>query len=185
MHSIETRTLQSPVTPPMLRGSAYHLGIPLMHGLLRTSCCLVALGLSSALPAASIYRCADSQGHVSFSDQACPPGAAQNALSPQINSLPPPKPPRPDRRTDKSGLVIGSSQSETPCGVLLTSQQKRTARIRQQVLAGMNQQDIESAFGTPDKISRNNNQTRYHYRDAKGNTRQVVFDEAGCVKAKP
>jgi hypothetical protein len=156
-----------------------------MHGLLRISCCLLALGLYSALPAASIYRCADSQGHVSFSDQACPPGAAQKALSPQVNSLPPPASAAPDRRTSQPGLVIGSSPSESPCGVSLTSQQKRTARIREQVLAGMNQQDIESTFGTPEKITRNNNHTRYHYRDAKGNTRQVEFDEKGCVKAKP
>ncbi len=155
-----------------------------MLGLLRTGCCLLALGLSSAVPAASIYRCVDPQGHVSFSDQACPTEQTQMTVSPQVNSLPPP-PALPSRLSGQSGQVIGSSQAESPCGASLASQQKRTARIRQQVVSGMNQQDIESAFGTPDKISRNNNQTRYHYRNAKGNTRQVVFDEAGCVKAKP
>ena len=155
-----------------------------MHGLLRAGYCLLALSLPCALSAASVYRCTDTQGHTHFSDQACPPGQAQQTLAPRVNSIPPPqekaKPPAHQRN-----LVNGSPTPSAACGRPLNSQEKRTALIRRQVLSGMTRQDIESAFGKPDRITSRNNQTRYEYRDTQGNTRQVVFDEAGCVKARP
>jgi hypothetical protein len=48
----------------------------------------------------------------------------------------------------------------------------------------MTRADVESILGKPDRVSSQNGQTRYRYRDRQGNSRSVSFDEAGCVKGK-
>ncbi len=53
-----------------------------------------------------------------------------------------------------------------------------------QAPAGMTQRDVESMLGKPDKIARKNAEVRYVYKDRKGNSSQVTFDENGCVKGK-
>jgi hypothetical protein len=56
--------------------------------------------------------------------------------------------------------------------------------INHQVRSGMPLKDVESALGKPDKISSQNGLLRYLYRDKDGNTKQVSFDENGCVRGK-
>ena len=47
--------------------------------------------------------------------------------------------------------IVG--QSEDKCGNLISARERREAIINQRIVAGMSQQDVESALGKPDKIS--------------------------------
>jgi len=58
------------------------------------------------------------------------------------------------------------------------------AIINPRVVAGMSQQDVESALGKPDKISIRNSATSYRYDTQRGHSAQVEFDERGCTKGK-
>lgn len=78
--------------------------------------------------------------------------------------------------------VVG--QSEDKCGNLIDAKQRREAIINQRVVAGMTQQDVESALGKPDKISIRNSATSYRYDLKRGRSAHVEFDEKGCVKGK-
>ncbi|MGE1177663.1 cell envelope protein SmpA [Pseudomonas sp. BW7P1] len=70
------------------------------------------------------------------------------------------------------------------CGDLIDARQKREAIINQRIIAGMNQQDVESALGKPDKISIRNSSTSYSYNLKRGRSAQIDFDEKGCVTGK-
>jgi len=78
--------------------------------------------------------------------------------------------------------VVGHTQDK--CGNLVDARQKREAIINQRIIAGMNQQDVESALGKPDKISIRNSATSYRYNLKRGRSAQVDFDEKGCVTGK-
>ncbi|MVV50292.1 cell envelope protein SmpA [Pseudomonas sp. PB120] len=76
--------------------------------------------------------------------------------------------------------VVG--QSEDKCGNLISARERREAIINQRIVAGMSQQDVESALGKPDKISIRNSATSYRYDTKRGRSAQVEFDERGCTK---
>jgi len=78
--------------------------------------------------------------------------------------------------------VIG--HAEDKCGNLIDNRQRREAIINRRVVAGMSQQDVESALGKPDKVSIRTSTTRYSYNFKRGHSAQIDFDERGCVKAK-
>lgn len=78
--------------------------------------------------------------------------------------------------------VVGRTQDK--CGDLIDARQKREAIINQRIIAGMSQQDVESALGKPDKISIRNSATTYRYDLKRGRSAQVDFDEKGCVTGK-
>ncbi len=79
--------------------------------------------------------------------------------------------------------VVG--QAVDKCGNLITPAQRREAIINQRVIAGMSQQDVESALGKPDKISIRNSATSYRYDTKRGRSANIEFDERGCTKEKP
>lgn len=163
-----------------------------MHGLRRAAFCAILL-CPTPLLASTVFRCEDANGHVTFTLQGCP-SEQQQYLQDAHNATPgsgkpiplAKKParsaPRTATETSRELVVVGEQQDG--CGNLISGSQRRTAMIKQQIRSGMTRTDVESALGTPDRISRQNGQTRYHYRDQQGNSRQVSFDEAGCVKGK-
>ncbi|MCU1773580.1 cell envelope protein SmpA [Pseudomonas sp. 13B_3.2_Bac1] len=73
---------------------------------------------------------------------------------------------------------------EDKCGNLINARQRRAAIINQRVIAGMSQQDVESALGKPDKVNIRTSTTSYRYDLKRGRSAQVDFDEKGCVKGK-
>ncbi len=91
-------------------------------------------------------------------------------------------PPKKNNGNEKKLTVVGSQQDG--CGNLVIGSKRRTVMIRKQIRKGMPRRDVESMLGKPDKVTTHNGETRYHYSNAKGNKRQVTFDEAGCVKGK-
>ncbi|MFB8829377.1 hypothetical protein ACE0DR_08325 [Azotobacter sp. CWF10] len=78
--------------------------------------------------------------------------------------------------------IVG--QQEDGCGNRITGRERREAMLKKQMRSGMPRSDVESALGKPDRISSRNGRTSYHYRDNKGNTRQINFDEHGCISIK-
>lgn len=151
------------------------------------------LPLIAFLPNASgatVLRCEDAQGHITFTLHGC---SSSQTEQQQTAHNPPPggnkivpmtgKAPRTKSKPERIRFA-STGQREDGCGNKITGQQRRQAIIRQTPQAGMTQSDVESALGKPDRTSQNNGQTRYHYKDRDGNTRQVSFDEHGCVKGK-
>ncbi len=163
-----------------------------MHRLYCAAFCATLLypGWSQAT---TVYRCEDGNGHSTFTLQGCPEEQEQylqNADNPTPSSgkaVPLAKTAGRRRTaagtaTDSRLVVVG--EREDGCGNRVTGRARRDAMIKQRIRSGMTRADVESSLGKPDTISSQNGQTRYHYRDRQGNSRQVSFDEAGCVKGK-
>ena len=166
-----------------------------MHGLriLTIASCLTCC--SAHLGATTVFCCEDGNGHITFTQQGCPPQQnqdLQDAHNPTPGTGKPvamatnPKPAKRNKdgtKPSKGSIVVGEHQDG--CGNRVTGAERRTAMIRDEARAGMTKADVESALGKPDKVTSQNGHTRYHYKDAQGNRRQVSFDQAGCVKGKP
>lgn len=154
--------------------------------------CIISLYPITSLSAATVFRCEDASGHVTFTFHGCPTDQLQQ-LQDARNHTPSsgetiplantstPEGTRPRTREHVTTLTVVGERKDG-CGDLLTGSARREAMVKQQVRSGMTQSDVESMFGKPDRISSRNGDTRWHYQDRKGNTRQVAFDEAGCVK---
>lgn len=162
-----------------------------MHGLHRVAFCAILL-CPPPLPASTVFRCEDASGHVTFTLQGCPVEQVQylqDADNPTPGSGKPTPLAKPSKSSrgkaaKKTSALVVVGKQEDGCGNLVTGRERRTAIIKQQIRSGMHRSDVESSLGMPDRISSQNGQTRYHYRDQQGNSRQVSFDEAGCVKGK-
>ncbi len=161
---------------------------------MKTLAAATGLALSICLSpasAASVYRCSDGQGHVTFTRHGCP--ANEHTQRQDATNQPPgsgravplakPAARRRDRRqADDSLTVVG--EREDGCGNRLTPRERRSAIIAQRVRPGMTRADVESTFGKPDAISSRNGQLQYRYSNDKDRSRTVNFDEQGCVRGK-
>lgn len=166
-----------------------------MHRIYGISCCvLFVLWVNQSLQAATFFRCEDKQGHITFTLQGCPTDqllAVQSAENPPPGSGKPVVMAQPNRpvvaKTSKPKpareLTVVAEQQDG-CGNRVIGSQRRSAIIRQQVLAGMTQTDVESALGKPDTLSMVNGETQYVYAEDNGTRRKVSFDQSGCVKNK-
>ncbi|CAD5108584.1 DUF4124 domain-containing protein [Zestomonas carbonaria] len=160
-------------------------------------CATLLCSFLVAAPATAntVFRCEDARGHVTFTQHGCSAGQnqlLQDARNPTPGSgkpVPMAKSAGHERKTasraaehHKEPVVV--AERHDGCGNRVTGSARRTAIIQQQVRAGMTRADVESALGKPDRISSQDGRTRYHYRDNDGNSRQVSFDENGCVRGK-
>src|SRR5690606_12683414 len=146
---------------------------------------LICAGLCASLlypaagaEAATVLRCEDASGHVTYTLHGCP-GDASQALQAAYTPTPGKgkavllaKPGKArgrakNREAESPSLVVVGAKQDG-CGNKRTSSERRRAVIRQQIRGGMTQRDVESALGEPDKVTRNDGQTRYHYADEKG-----------------
>ena len=139
----------------------------------------------------TVHRCENIAGHVTFTTLSCAPDedlSLQQIHPYHPGTFAPLLPEAAHRQTAgnktsrKEAAVIG--QSEDRCGNLISAGQRRTAIMDRRVIAGMSQQDVESALGKPDSIKVRNSSTRYTYKTKKGRSAEIVFDERGCVKGK-
>lgn len=154
--------------------------------LLTTLLCLPIM-----LLAATVHRCEAPDGGITFTTMSCKaneslslqtahpfmPGITY-AIMPEATTQQTPG----ANANRREPTVVG--QSEDKCGNLINAKQRREAIINQRVIAGMTQQDVESALGKPDKISIRNSATSYRYDLKRGRSAHVEFDEKGCVKGK-
>ncbi|MCQ4296382.1 DUF4124 domain-containing protein [Pseudomonas stutzeri] len=148
------------------------------------------LATTSAFPA-SVFRCVDQSGHVTFSQQGCPEEQSQNrhfAANPTPGSgkavpMAPPRTRREANLKEIDSLAI-VAEREDGCGNRVTGSDRRSAIISKQIRAGMTRSDVESALGRPENITSSNGRDRLRFRDGAGQVRTVSFDEHGCVLGK-
>ncbi|EJM47761.1 hypothetical protein [Pseudomonas sp. GM48] len=155
---------------------------------------LLLLTLLSPLPlalATTVHRCEAANGRITFTTLSC--AAGESASLQDVRTFTPGStialmPEAEPRET--SGMIIKRreptvvGQTQDKCGNLISARERRDAIINQRVIAGMSQQDVESALGKPDKISIRNSTTSYRYDTQRGRSAQVEFDEKGCTKGK-
>lgn len=165
-----------------------------MQGLLRVAFCASLLYSSNPTLAANVYRCEDGNGHITYTLQGCATNQqlqVQNADNPRPGNGKPvplakskkqPRRSKAHKSQEQQLVVVGEHQDG--CGNQLTGSARRSAMISHRVRGGMTLKDVESALGKPDKITSQNGQMRYLYRDKEGNSKQVSFDENGCVRSK-
>lgn len=161
---------------------------------MKTLAAATGLALSICLSpasAASVYRCSDAQGHVTFTRHGCPANEhaqrqdATNQRPGSGRAVPLARPSarrRDESQTANSLTVVG--EREDGCGNRLSRRERRSAVIAQHIRPGMSRADVESTFGKPDTISSRNGQIQYRYSSDKGRSRTVNFDEQGCVRGK-
>lgn len=139
--------------------------------------------------AASVFRCIDANGHVTFTRHGCNSDQEQhlqdvrNHTPSSGKAIPLADTSRKAKSSKASAdemVIVG--QQDDGCGNLLSSSERRQAIIRQEIRSGMSLSDVESSLGKPDRIARQNGRQRYYYDDKRGKRQQINFDEAGCVK---
>lgn len=139
----------------------------------------------------TVQRCEAADGRITFTTLSC--AAGERASLQDVRTftpgstvaLMPPAEPRESSAMNmkrRGPTVVGRTQDK--CGNLISARERREAIINQRVVAGMSQQDVESALGKPDKISIRNSATTYRYDTRRGRSAQVEFDERGCTKGK-
>ncbi|MGJ7514442.1 cell envelope protein SmpA [Pseudomonas baetica] len=153
---------------------------------------LIALLCPSWAFATTIHRCEAGNGHITFTTLSCraneslslqdvrtfTPRSTLLTLMPEAEH----RPPSNTKHSRKDPTVAG--KAEYKCGSLINAKERREAIINQRIIAGMTQQDVESALGKPDKISIRNSSTSYRYKTKRGRSAQIEFDERGCTKGK-
>jgi len=143
--------------------------------------------------ATTVHRCEDGAGNLTFTTLGCPEGQAlqfQEAFNAmpgtQASYLPPAevmtRSTQAQINAPREVVVVG--QHDDGCGNRLNADQRRRAIINLKTPAGMTKRDVESMLGKPDKIVSRNGEERYVYKERKGRSSQVTFDEYGCVKGK-
>ena len=159
----------------------------------KSSCLLLLplLCLPLIVRATTVHRCEAPDGRITFTTMGCAAGEHLSAHEVQAYSpgtavaLMPDANPRatPGRTfTNRDMTVVG--QPEDKCGNLISARERREAIINQRIVAGMSQQDVESALGKPDKINIRNSTTSYRYDTKRGRSANVEFDARGCTKGK-
>ncbi|AYF87882.1 DUF4124 domain-containing protein [Pseudomonas sp. DY-1] len=146
------------------------------------------------LNAASVFRCSDAEGNVSFNQHGCPVGShaeqhrtrTPNILSSELIPGELGESYFPIQKWDNPELpqeIVVVGEREEVCGNAISPQDRRRAIIRKQIRSGMTRSDVESALGKPDRISGSSGKLRYHYKPKKGVSYHVAFNAEGCVIA--
>lgn len=158
-----------------------------------TAASLCALFITSTpTMGATIYRCADQAGHLTFTRHGCSThetSQVADAVNPTPSSgraVPLAKPKKKastSSRQPADGLTVVGERDDG-CGNLISARERRKAVIARKVMTGMNRSDIESMFGTPDKAAGRDGRVQYRYSGDKETTRTINFDEHGCVRGK-
>jgi len=141
--------------------------------------------------AATVHRCEAANGRITFTTLSCAAGDSLSlqdvrtftpgstvALMPEADTL------ETSRMKFKRREPTVVGQTEDKCGNVIDARERREAIINQRVVAGMSQQDVESALGKPDKITVRNSTTSYRYDTKRGRSAHVEFDEKGCTQGK-
>ncbi|HUS25416.1 MAG TPA: DUF4124 domain-containing protein [Candidatus Binatia bacterium] len=141
---------------------------------------------AAALPArAEVYRCVH-DGHVTYTDRACAPGAPSQQLPPP-NLIGPPTAAERDlaRAADQRLSRETSSRHRADAEWVKGHQQKaahaekvHSAIVEHRVVEGMTEGEVRSAVGEPERVAESESYGTGHatwtYRDDRG-TRSVIF----------
>lgn len=148
--------------------------------------------LPAAANAATVFKCVDASGKITFSQQGCPdqPSSAFTVRNQSISgSGPAAVMAQPggfevarENEPRRGGVTVvggnGSSCSD------MSSQDIRSAIVRNKVFVGMTAEQAEKSWGKPDKInSSSNGDDQWVYYRADYRSQYIYVDQAGCVTA--
>lgn len=170
--------------------------------------CLLA-GAMPAAQAATVFKCVDAKGKVTFTQQNCPDNHALDDVISARNQAPsgssaPTKMAEPVNRTQAqhypstqryaqqpaqqaiggtSVTVVGGSAERSPCSTGLSDRDLRTAKVRGEIVPGMSRKDVESMYGTlnRDGHARGAGASTY-WNDKYLDQTSVGYDSNGCVR---
>ncbi|WP_341304728.1 DUF4124 domain-containing protein [Pseudomonas sp. TMP25] len=169
---------------------------------------LFIIGIAALLTgdacAATMFKCVDAKGRVTFTQANCPDDhqlddvvSAYNA--PPSGSSEPVKmaAPRQQRQVNASGYsngqpsnsappnavtVVGGTKERAPCSTGLSDRDLRTAKLRGEVVPGMSRKDVEQMYGKPngDGHARGAGSSTY-FRDKYVAMTNVRYGQDGCA----
>lgn len=161
---------------------------------------LAALLLSSQASAATIFKCVDEAGKVTFTKNAnCPRNssledvvrahnAAPSGSSAPVQMATPSAPAhtaqRPEQAPSEGPVVVGGSAPQRGCDTGLSERDLRTAKVRGEIVPGMSRKDVESMYGPAnrDGSARGAGATTY-WNDKYVDVTSVNYDAGGCVRS--
>ena len=145
----------------------------------RFSLIVFALLSPAVVQAASMNKCVDSSGHVTFTQQACPDGMGGEAIEVKNSSkgmligepgLPPPP-------------AASGRRSFNECGDLTQVDISHLIGNRK-VQVGMTAEDVEESWGRPDSVNRSSSgDDQWVYNGRNYDSQYVYVDGKGCVTA--
>lgn len=163
---------------------------------------LAAMLLSSQASAATIFKCVDAAGKVTFTKNAnCPRDTGLDdvvrAHNPSISgSSAPVQMAQPARQVGaapqayqssqpKRGVaVVGGSTQQAGCNSGLSDRDLRTAKVRGEVVPGMSRKDVESIHGKPaEGTNARGGGVNTYWKDKYVQVTSVAFDSNGCARS--
>lgn len=162
--------------------------------------------ISSHASAATIFKCVDAAGKVTFTKgQNCPDNTGLDdvvrAHNPKISGSSAPvqmAQPRTQSRPTYSAdhqleqqqaprrgvAVIGGSAPQVECNTGLSDRDLRTAKVRGEIVPGMSRKDVESIHGKPNRDGGARGAgTSTYWNDRYVDVTSVNYDAGGCVRS--
>lgn len=147
-----------------------------------------AIGVVQAAP---LNKCVAENGHVTFTQQACPGGMPGEAVTVRSASggmtLGPTHQPDPlQTPAEKKGgvkevTVVGSGSAKCGGG---SEQEARTAIVKREIYVGMTAEQATKAWGMPSEINRSSDGTAQWVYDRGNAVMDFLYvDQAGCISA--
>ena len=157
---------------------------------------LALLVCSGASHAATVFKCVDAQGKITFTANAnCPQNAelsdVVSAYNPTISrdgehnrmAESPRSRSAATQQAQPNDQPRPASASSGGCTTGLSDQDLRTAKVRGEVVPGMSRDEIKSMMGNPtDKSARGGGGSTY-WSDRYRQVFDVSFDRKGCVRS--
>lgn len=152
---------------------------------------------------ATVFRCVDSSGRVTFTQQNCPESHSLEAAVSAYNPAPsgssaptqmaPTQQPAAVGRNDNqaasgrlgnsSATGTGSSTRGVPCNTGLSERDLRTAKVRGEIVPGMSRKDVESMLGRPNDDAARGAGSSTYWKDKYVAATTVSYDANGCVRS--
>jgi hypothetical protein len=170
---------------------------------MRFSSVVIVFSLLTAMhtQAATVFKCVDAKGKITFTQGNCPDNHALNdvvsAENPTISGSSAPSTMVQRRRAfaesssqysasspssgaGSSVTVVGASRERPPCDTGLNDRDLRTAKVRGQVVPGMDRKDIEQSMGNKEQKSQGGGGDYYASHNHKDAT-YISYDNNGCA----
>jgi len=169
---------------------------------------LAAALLSSQAGAATIFKCVDASGKVTFTKgQNCPDNtglddvvrahnprisgssAPVQMARPRVNASPSAAAgeygaPQPQQAPRRGVAVVGGSAPRVECDTGLSDRDLRTAKVRGEIVPGMSRKDVESMYGKPNRDGGARGAgTSTYWNDKYLDVTSVNYDRRGCVRS--
>lgn len=149
---------------------------------------LIAVALiATDAAAATLNKCVGENGHVTFTQAACPGGQAGESITIRNNSAGMSlAPPAGEEKPDVIEKVIAVPAAEVPepsACTDMSSTEIRKRVIQQNVFVGMREADVIKSWGKPTKVNRSSYGSDQWVYDRGDSSQYVYLGPEGCVTA--